>query len=138
MSMKQTTYWLLIAGLFAAIVIFVYLRPPPQPPELLDIPVQDYSKPELVEFRLLDQSLTEFDTMEVDVSVPLNDGEACLVATEAAKLTRNADFECDDIQRLIEAHISVVDDTTSPRGFATARIFEINEDELTVSVMNSL
>jgi len=88
-----------------------------------------------IEFKVLDQALNEVGAVKLDVTIPLDNNEACQIAKSAAEVHGLEEFECDDTIRVrTPGEITVVDDTTIPGEFATAVLFRINEDAKTVSL----
>ena len=115
----------LIGGVFViALVVFALL----------------YNPANAVEFKVLDQAGEEVGIVKLDVSLPLTDEDACLLAKEAADV-HSIDFECDELTRFNAGpitepwfEINVIDDTTTEGEFATARILNIDEDAMTVKL----
>jgi hypothetical protein len=118
----------LIGGVFViALVVFALL----------------YNPANAVEFKVLDQAGEEVGIVKLDVSLPLTDEDACLLAEEAAEV-QGIDFDCDEVMRFNAGpitepkfEINVIDDTTTEGEFATAKILNIDEDAMTVKLYYS-
>ncbi|MBI2041157.1 MAG: hypothetical protein HYT16_03565 [DPANN group archaeon] len=76
--------------------------------------------------------------IKVDVTLPLNEDEACEVAKAAATaFSSSREFECDEISRLSNTEIQVADVSIDENNFGTATVASINEKDRTINFYSS-
>ncbi|MCD6477279.1 MAG: hypothetical protein J7K26_03960 [Candidatus Aenigmarchaeota archaeon] len=89
------------------------------------------------QFKVFDQALNEVGTFNSDVTIPLDDSEACEVAKDAAQVYGQTSFkDCDEIQRIENIEINVID-STSIDDYTYAEIAKIDENLKTVTFYSS-